>query len=438
MNQEHLNRIRRAAGLPPVYSAAERKQLKESAEAQKTNQINEAANNRAPSKVLESIAKQHLHIRSLKRTGDDDKDYHDCPCWAIESALKAAYKAGQESAPKAVKEAADLSAKENEAGGSRPVYDPKGGVTEPKEGEDVVQKEETDEQRKRKGLAKGSNANNYNTPKNKSAKKVTEAKKADKDCDGDGKVETEEEEHKDVVDKDIKKNLKKKKGKEEDCEDVVVEKKGSENYNPPKGTKLTADPKSGANTKKGDVYKDVPHKSNSEDAKSEDKGAKNLKTIGEADKPETVYGKNYGYGYDENSIDRNESPDQIASQDPNVEIKVSVPPRYKAAMRKSIADLRKESERVRVRDPYGAEFYENTANVFEQLLTHLEEGTQRSMMLCQIDLNRVMSPMITRIPNEVYMFIVRGGKPAALTEIFKEVKTKKEKGVDLSKEKYTK
>lgn len=46
-----------------------------------------------------------------------------------------------------------------------------------------------------------------------------------------------------------------------------------------KSTKLKAEGDSGASAKKGDAYKDVPHKDNSRSAKSEDKGAKGLKSI---------------------------------------------------------------------------------------------------------------------------------------------------------------
>lgn len=716
MDQNQLNKIRRMAGLPDSYKADERRYLEEKA-AKKRENLTEAANHRAPANKIAEIARQHLHVRTLDKSGDDSKDYHDIPVWAIEKALKAAYKAGVDSMrSKTVKESADNSTEQTKKAAHYKPYDPKGGAPKYKDGEDKVEREESEEHGKRKGLAKGKAGTGYKTPKNKSAKQVSErhdmrdrdmmdmdmdmdmddemrdhdmmdmhdemrdrddmdmeddlddkdkeccpcpddemdmddemrdrdemdmeddvdmedemgdrermrfeSKKADKDYDKDGKLETPEKEYKGSRDKAIKKAKKEKmeeksdrldhllrqekklkmqllgarnsteeadieynldhvrseiakaKGgyRAEDNENCAMEGK-SDNYNPPKGTQMKADSSSGAAKKVPNAYDKKPHKSDSHDAESRDKGRK-LKKIPEGEtklskdyrnqatgevyskkdygkqhknayttvvhkddnipgsnetvekregsgakdkgempnayeKPphhnasinygyeevkknaraglkkireyydvdykgkfeggiiieaeseeeamtkaqkkipegceatrahkaplkesETVFGKDYN---DDGRVDRDESPDQVATMDPNNEVKVKVPPKYKTRMESTISELRKEADRVRVRDPYGADFYDNTATVFESLLEHLKEGTRRSLLLAQIDLNRIMSPMIQRLPNEVYMFIVRGGKPAALTELFKEVKVKKT-GADLSKEKFT-
>ena len=587
MNQDYLNSIRRMAGLAPSYNAEERKRLEEQAE-KKGQLLNEAANHRAPAKKISDIARDHLHIRSLSKTGDDDKDYHDIPVWALEKALKAAYKCGYECAKEGkksdIKESADNeSHKESKEGGHKPPFEPKGGAKTPKEGKDVERKEETDDEKGRKGLPKGKSSKDYDTPKNKKAEQVDEArmdikskpapkatgsiaaaakaadekraaKKAKKDYDKDGKVESSEDEWKGSRDKAIKKSMKEMYGmpdysapdtfhgeepydeygpadwdaaahpmddsgidrdrpmydpeemmadedeefassyrkgdlvsydgnvmvvhipdakanyvgvisrskadaseeekdaavdlvkiskirpaSEEDCEMAFGGSYGtmessSEGYNNPKGTKLKAEKDSGAHEKHPNVYKNKPHKDNSMKAKSEDKGKKGLKKLSEKDA--TVWGKDYGH--DDQRIDKNESPDQLAAADTGTDIKVSVPNEHKRALREEITKLRKEADRVHIRDPHGSEFYGHTADAFENLLMHLEEGTQRALMLAQIDMNRIMGPMQQRLPNEVYMYIVRGGKPAALTELFKEVKVKKEKGADPSKEDYTK
>lgn len=150
----------------------------------------------------------------------------------------------------------------------------------------------------------------------------------------------------------------------------------------------------------------------------------------------TVWGKDYGH--DDGQIDRNENPDQFANLYNLDAHKISVPTKYKTSLKEEIGKLRKEADRVAVSDPRGSELYYHTADAFESLLGHLNEGTERSMNLAQIDMNRIMSPMTQRLPNEVYMFIVRGGKPAALDALFKQIKVKKDVGADLSKTDYTK
>jgi len=495
MNIDKLNQIRAMAGLPPV-GKDERIRLEEKA---RTQLLNEAANHRAPDKILAGIAKDHCHVKSLEKSGEDDKDYHEIPCWALKNALKAAFKAGYESkGKKAVKESADAeSPKESKEGGSKPVFDPKGGEPTYKDGKDAVEKES--DKKKKSVKESGEYEEEY-----KSNFKKGEVVK----CKGkamivqipDGKGtrcglipydmrdateneknrKSKEYDHKDIVpsseedfeDAELEMKLggmgdemqdemgmddemgdgsemssssgkeccpcsdedKPKMGMDMDSEEGEYPMEGSsEGYNNPKGTGLKADASSGASAKKGNAYKDKPHKDNSEGAKSEDKGKKGLNKIKEAEDA-TVWNKDYNQ---DGQVDKTESPDQVKNGDPNNEAKIPVPSQYKTSLKEEINRLKTEAERVAVRDPLGAEFYANTAVAFEGLLIHLEEGTRRSLMLAQIDLNRVMSPMVTRLPNDVYMFIVRGGKPAALTELFKEVKVKREKGADLSKEDYT-
>lgn len=156
--------------------------------------------------------------------------------------------------------------------------------------------------------------------------------------------------------------------------------------------------------------------------------------IGEAENA-TVFDHDYNKDDIEGRLDAAESnKESIHAKD--LDDKVNVPANIKRSLTEEINSLRKDAEKVRSRDYLRSEFYQNTADALENLLGHLQEGTKRSIMLAQIDMNRVMSPMQHRIPNDVYLYIVRGGKPASLTELFKEVKVKRDDGADLSKENY--
>ncbi len=44
--------------------------------------------------LFEQIAKEHLHIETLKTQNRDRDDFHDVAVWSIKSALEAAYTAG--------------------------------------------------------------------------------------------------------------------------------------------------------------------------------------------------------------------------------------------------------------------------------------------------------------------------------------------------------
>lgn len=44
--------------------------------------------------LFERIAKDTLHIDTLKVRNSDDKDFHDVAVWEIKAALQAAYDAG--------------------------------------------------------------------------------------------------------------------------------------------------------------------------------------------------------------------------------------------------------------------------------------------------------------------------------------------------------
>jgi hypothetical protein len=581
MNQDQLNKIRFAAGVAPKYDSAERQHLAEMANKNTAEKqvVTEAANNRAPNTVIKEIARRHLNVRSLTTQNSDDKDFHEVSVWGIESALKAAFKAGQLAGHTA----------------ATTVNDARRGV---KEGDESI----------------------------------VEAKKADKDYDGDGKVESSTDEHKGSKNAAIKKAMEKnadvaksqnkardayaagqKKEKVDEIWDLEKAKKSgmdykkkndpkakdkkkkivkemdleldmgdeggasdmkqrrmdlirsainkvqgpsdmdadmddgmggddmeaggpmgdespdesdrdtdmmggeemgmgdmewdddegdrdfamgefmpedeeafaggfdaftggmgeagcpmgggrdgrdwkngyetarmsrmssvaegsSEGYSNPKGKAglkgIAGSNKTGADCKKGST-KDKPHKDNSE-GYTNPKGKAGLKNIGEANAVDAnVLNKDYHTPVGANGhLDMAQKGVHV--QNKGMEEKINVPNALKKSLKEEIANLTTDAGKVRYRDEYRSDFYEATAEAFSLLLAHLEEGTKQSIALAQIDLNRVMSPMTERLPRDVYMYIVRGGKPASLTELFKEVKVKSAKGVDPSKEKYTK
>lgn len=203
-----------------------------------------------------------------------------------------------------------------------------------------------------------------------------------------------------------------------------------------------------------DVFRAVVHKDDSEgydytdvksNAKSDLKRIGNEKQkgtkggnsiIGEAEDG-TVWDKDYHPRGIDGRLDAEESRDNSVHS-PDLDNAVKVPANIKQSLQEEINTLRRDAEKVRSRDYLQYEFYDNTAAALENLLGYLNEGTKRSLMLAQIDMNRIMSPMQHRIPNDVYLYIVRGGKPSSLTDLFKEVKTKGQDGADLSKEDYIK
>ena len=48
-------------------------------------------------KILDSIAAEHLYIDTLKTRHSDSLDFHDLAVWQIKEALEAAFRAGQQS-----------------------------------------------------------------------------------------------------------------------------------------------------------------------------------------------------------------------------------------------------------------------------------------------------------------------------------------------------
>jgi hypothetical protein len=119
--------------------------------------------------------------------------------------------------------------------------------------------------------------------------------------------------------------------------------------------------------------------------------------------------------------DKDESPENPKKDD----VKVTVPPKVKSALKKESKELRAAAEKVKVSDSARAEFYNNCAAAMEKLLGCLEYGTMDGVKKAQIHMTSLMSPIVSRIPDVAHDFITGGGEPTTLKNLFAKVKEKK-------------
>lgn len=220
---------------------------------------------------------------------------------------------------------------------------------------------------------------------NKTAKEVEqeirhqlgEGKKADKDYDKDGEVESSEKEHKGAVDKAVKKE---KKDDDKDSDDKKEGKKGEEEEECMKEETETPEP------------------------------------VVEADKtlfdPMTDKDENPKPNKDEQSIAKSNE-------------KVTCPASTLRLLKTEIDEAAKESKYYVGRDEETAKFYNNLAIAMQTLHDKLKEGTVESMQKAQIEFSSWMSIMQHKVPSQVTDFIMKGGKPTPLKDFYKEVKLKK-------------
>ena len=126
--------------------------------------------------------------------------------------------------------------------------------------------------------------------------------------------------------------------------------------------------------------------------------------------------------FDATPNDVDESPESPMNDD---NTKIVTPPAVKKALKAEITQLRKESDKVKIRDAATSEFYDNCADAMEVILDCLAQGTVEGMKKAQIHTTKLMSPIIQRIPNVAYKFITSGGVKTSLKDLFHEVKAKK-------------
>lgn len=95
------------------------------------------------------------------------------------------------------------------------------------------------------------------------------------------------------------------------------------------------------------------------------------------------------------------------------EAEVKVPNDIKQELKDTIEAFRNEAERLEQRGgstaAYNREFYNNTAEAFEDLLGYLELGTIEGIKGAQIYASKLMGPMLHKIPTNTWKFIQRGG-----------------------------
>jgi len=125
--------------------------------------------------------------------------------------------------------------------------------------------------------------------------------------------------------------------------------------------------------------------------------------------------------WDKAMDDKDESPESPKNDD----VKVTVPPKVKSALKKEIKELQTAAEKVKVSDAARAEFYTNSAAAMQKLLDCLDYGTMEGVKKAQIHMTSLMSPIVQRIPDVAHDFITGGGEPTTLKNLFKKVKEKK-------------
>ena len=200
-------------------------------------------------------------------------------------------------------------------------------------------------------------------------------KKAAKDYDGDGEVESSEDEHKGVVDKAIKKSKKKKSKKKKVKE---------------------------AHYHTDDNYP-LSHHEDPSDA------------INTATDYDTVFDQNDKVGDDQKEEDFELTND---------ETKVSVPSRILTALKDRIAELKAEGEKAKPRDFERAGYYEDTVEAFQTVFDLLNDKTVEGFKRAQIYSQRMMNVQRALFPDEVWKFIVDGGSKRSLKSYMSPVDTK--------------
>lgn len=275
--------------------------------------------------------------------------------------------------------------------------------------------------------------------------KEGKSKKAKKDYDGNGKVESEEAEHKGVVAKAIKEKKGKKKLKENRTftgwpeweQEAHIATNGFVNFEDEGESRVRAvtDPDAPWATSgqapdegrtigiwddqkgEGIIYESTLNFSQSNDVSWEDDEAE----------PVNVSGKD---AQDDNTVwepldsDKDESPHQLSAlgnQSSEEHDQACVcPAKLLTQLIDVVADARAEADKTR--NSYSryetTKFYDDYANACEQLHDHLKGGTVLDMKNAQIHMSSLMGPMLHKIPDDVNDFVMRGGQNRSLRDHF--------------------
>jgi len=275
------------------------------------------------------------------------------------------------------------------------------------------------------------------------------SKKAKKDYDGDGKVESEAEEHKGVVAKAIKKSKKKGKKSEkveegekftgyaeweqeahtvtnsfvhfEDAEDGSGDRVNAVADNPGAGGKIDKDGRVigiwDDSRGEGIIFESTLNYHSSNQVSWEDDEAE----------PINVSGKD---AQDDNTVwepldsDKNESPAQLDSlgnqSSEEHDQTITIPAKLLTQLLDVITGAKEEADKSR--NSYSryetTKFYDDYANACQQLHDHLKGGTVGDMKKAQIHMSSLMGPMLHKIPDDVSDFVMRGGQNRSLKDHF--------------------
>lgn len=104
------------------------------------------------------------------------------------------------------------------------------------------------------------------------------------------------------------------------------------------------------------------------------------------------------------------------------EVKINVPTKLKSSLRSKAKEMFDMEEQYRTVDPQSASFMLTAGHALEDLLNHLEDDTDEGIKKAQIFMSSLMGPIQELIPDEVYRFIIRGGTPRTVSNIFKEIR----------------
>ena len=129
--------------------------------------------------------------------------------------------------------------------------------------------------------------------------------------------------------------------------------------------------------------------------------------------------------------DKDESPNQLDALDTPSEQdqsgggdhdrKIEVPAAIKSALKAEAAQARKEGKALNVSNREASYFYDDLAQAFDDLRTHLEGGTVYDIKQAQIFMTSLMGPMLHKIPDAVNDFVMRGGQNRSLKDHFTKV-----------------
>ncbi len=267
-------------------------------------------------------------------------------------------------------------------------------------------------------------------------------KLADKDYDGDGKIESPEAEFKGSRSKAINKAIRRANQHEEE------EVKESEDFEPK--TNICPDcmeqggppdPDCERCGGEGEIFESMhtfkvqnydSWEDDEEEATNVAGDAKKVKAI--PDEEQVKAGKNDPKTTDAPEGDKDESPTQLKALDTpsqqdqsgggDLDRKVTVPANIKSALKSQADEARREAKKLNVSNREASYFYDDLAQAFDDLRGHLEGGTVYDLKQAQIFMTSLMGPMLHKIPAEVVKFIANGGKSRSLKDYMTKVDAK--------------